>query len=321
MRGMRLSAAELLHRTGTNLMRAGPARRLALRVAQARRRAMVFVYHRVTPEGKQRHEVVANVSLPAFRAQLDILATIGDIVPLSALLTEPRSRGRVRFAITFDDDEPCHVQHAIPMLRSLGVPATFFLSGRSLHGLDAYWWMLLERLIEAEGVERAGAVLGFMSQTAEDLAAVCESVGLPIADRLAALVRAGDRAVLAPGDFPVFLQSGMEVGFHTLHHPVLTTLPDADLTGALQVGRSELAGAVGGTVDLLAYPHGRTNGRVARSAKDAGYRAAFRTGRRPVAPHDDPFVLWRWDIGSVPIDRLAACIALGLNYPTGAPPE
>jgi peptidoglycan/xylan/chitin deacetylase (PgdA/CDA1 family) len=317
---MGLSAAELLHLTGTNLMRAGPARRMALRLAQARRRGMVFVYHRVTPEGKQPHEVVANVSLPAFRAQMETLGTIGDIVPLSVLLTKSPSRNRVRFAITFDDDEPCHVQHAIPMLRSLGVPATFFLSGRSLNGLGAYWWMLLERLIEAEGVMGAAAKLGLRADTPEDLAALCENAGAPVTDRLAALVKEKG-AMLSPEDFPVFLQSGMEVGFHTLHHPVLTTLPDAELTRAVQVGRSELAAAVGGAVDLLAYPHGRTNGRVARSAKDAGYRAAFRTGRRPVAPHDDPFVLWRWDIGSVPIDRLAACVALGLNYPTGARPE
>lgn len=313
--------AALVHEAGMSLLRAAPARRLALRVARARGRGMVFVYHRVTPQGKQPHEAVANVALPAFRAQLETLATIGDIVPLSALLNEPPSRNRVRFAITFDDDEPCHVQHAIPILRSLGVPATFFLSGRSLHGLGAYWWMLLERLIETEGVARAGAVLGFQSQTAEDLAAVCENVGPPVTDRLAALVRTEEGAVLSPEDFPVFLQSGMEVGFHTLYHLVLTTLPDAELTRAVQVGRSELAAAVGGTVDLLAYPHGRTNGRVARSAESAGYRAAFRTGRRPIAPHDDPFVLWRWDIGSVPVDRLAACVALGLNYPTGVRPE
>lgn len=314
-------AAELVHRVGTGVLQVGPARRLALWAARVRRHAMVFVYHRVTPEGKRPHEVVPNISLSVFRAQIEALATIGDIVPLSAVLTEPPPQGRVRFAITFDDDEPSHARHAVPALRSLGVPATFFLSGRSLHGLGPYWWMLLEQLIEAQGVTGAGAALGFGAQTPDSLALACENAGSVVTDRLAALVGGCRDAVLPAEDYPVFHQAGMGVGFHTLHHPVLTTMAEAELGSAIEEGRAELAEAAGGPVDLFAYPHGRADGRVARSVRGAGYRAAFRTGRRPVAPHSDRYLLGRWDIGSVPLDRLPAYVALRLNYPTGGPRE
>lgn len=316
-----MSAAELLHRAGTNLLLARPARRLAFWTARARRRAMVLVYHRVTPEGKQPHEVVPNVTVAVFRAQVEVLATIGEVVPLAVLLAEPPAGSRLRFAITFDDDEPSHLLHAIPALRSLGIPATFFLSGRSLHGLGSYWWMLLERLIEVEGLARAGAALGFSAQTPEGLAAACEQAGPGISARLAALVREGPSRILGPEDYGVFPRSGMEVGFHTLHHPILTTLGETELDRAVQAGRAELAGAVGGSLDMFAYPHGRANPRVTAAVRSAGYRAGFRSGRRPVDPQTDRYLLGRWDIGSVALDRLPAYLALRLNYPTGGRPE
>ena len=84
----------------------------------------------------------------------------------------------------------------------------------------------------------------------------------------------------------------MEVGFHTLHHPVLTTLPDAELTRAVASGAAAELATRWGTVDLLEYPHGRTTVEW-RDRLRARIRTAFRTGRRPVAPNDEPYVLWR----------------------------
>ena len=55
--------------------------------------------------------------------------------------------------------EPRRQRHC-PMLRELGVPAAFFLSGRALHGLGAYWFQHLEALLVAHGEPRAAALLG-----------------------------------------------------------------------------------------------------------------------------------------------------------------
>ena len=66
---------------------------------------------------------------------------------------------RPAVAVTFDDDLPSHAEHALPVLRELGVPATFFLSGRALHGLGAYWFQHLEALLIAYGERRTAALL------------------------------------------------------------------------------------------------------------------------------------------------------------------
>ena len=104
----------------------------------------------------------------------------------------------------------------------------------------------------------------------------------------------------------------MTIGFHTLHHPLLSMLEGTELEIAMSAGRQELAAAAGTAVDLLAYPYGCATSRVAESAQQAGYTAAFVTGGRPVAWWSDRFLLARWEPGSLSADALSAEVALRL---------
>src|SRR5690606_811503 len=69
--------------------------------------------------------------------------------------------------------------------------------------------------------------------------------------------------------------AGMEIGFHTLHHPVLPDLDGADLVTAVREGRPELEATIGRHLRFFSYPHGRTDERVARAVAEVGYSAAF----------------------------------------------
>ena len=109
-----------------------PVGEVVRRIGALRGRSLVLVYHRVDQDGRPPGQIVPSVSANVFGRQLDALGEVGEIVPLRALLQEARRNARPRFAVTFDDDFVTHVDHALPILRDRGAPATFFLSGRSL---------------------------------------------------------------------------------------------------------------------------------------------------------------------------------------------
>ncbi len=321
MASPRLLAAALTT-AGEWALRDPALRRAAFAVAAARGRALVLLYHRVTPVGPTPADVVPTVSTALFRAHLEALAAVGDVVPLAALDAAPRGRRRVRFAVTFDDDEPAHARHALPVLRALGVPATFFLQGRALHGLGPPWWVLLEGAIAHVGIAGAAAALGLAARTPAALAAACE--GTPRADAVARTFAGvgapADAALLPAAGVRALAAAGMEVGFHTVAHPVLPDLPDPDVCRALVDGRDALAAVARADVDRFAYPHGRVDRRVAHLARSAGFRAAYRTGARPVGPGADAWAMGRWEPGPLAPDALLARAAWRLTLPAGGPP-
>ncbi len=283
------------------------ARRLPGRVAgglaAARGRALVLVCHRVRPEPARAHEVVPCVPVARFRAQVETLLRLGDVVPVEQLPEPARAgrAGRPRFALTFDDDYASHVRHVLPVVRELGVPATFFLSGRSLHGLGPYWWEVLESRILADGAARVARDLDVAGADPGAIALACE--GDP--DRRGRLEADAAHATdqLTPAGIAELAEAGMAVGFHTVAHPVLPLLGPADRRRALTEGRDALQDLTGQPLAVLAYPHGRADAGTAADARAAGYRAAWTGAGWAVSARSDRWRLGRWEAG--PLDPVA----------------
>ena len=91
-------------------------------------------------------------------------------------------------------------------------------------------------------------------------------------------------------------REGVSFQSHTCNHASLATLEDRHLAAELVDSRVVLQRLLGRPVDLLAYPFGHVDERVAAAAKGAGYRAAFSTqpgfNRRDV----NPFRIRRIDV-------------------------
>jgi peptidoglycan/xylan/chitin deacetylase (PgdA/CDA1 family) len=86
---------------------------------------------------------------------------------------------------------------------------------------------------------------------------------------------------------------GFEIGFHTLRHDALPALADDALDAALRDGRDELATAAGTALDVISYPYGKADQRVAAAARAAGFRRGFITGRCAVTGETDPLLIPR----------------------------
>ncbi|MGH9161333.1 MAG: polysaccharide deacetylase family protein [Vicinamibacteraceae bacterium] len=300
----------LAKQLGTVVLRRRAARQAALRLARTCDRSLVLVYHRVALEAPGPHEVVPSLPAALFAAQLDMLQRMGRVVPLERLLEPRASQHGPRFAITFDDDHVSHRVHALPLLQARGMHATFFLSGRCLHGLGPYWWNILEHSIQVKGFEPTRRLLALDGSTPVELAAALENSRLT--ERLSQLLPCSDDPPMPTSDINALVGAGMTVGFHTLRHPIMTDLPRAALDAALLEGRSTLAAAAGTPVDLFAYPHGRANASVAGAVERTGFRAAFASGGRPISRDSDRFLLGRWDPGFLTGDDFAAAVALRL---------
>ena len=309
----------LARRAATTLLRSSTINRVARALARVRGHRLVLVYHRVGPAAPTGCEIVPSVPADVFRTQLQALAEVYDLVTLDEIVRGDRPReaahrkGRAGVAVTFDDDLPSHAEHALPVLRELGVPATFFLSGRVLHGLGPYWFQQLEALLVAYGERRAAALLHLPERRARELVLSCErdaDLRRRVSDVAAGLAIPG---ILKRDAIAALSAGGMTIGFHTVEHDLLPELTGAALDNAVSRGREDLAAAAGAAVHYFAYPHGKADTRSAAAVRRAGFNAAFTGFPQPVRDGDDRHRLGRWEPGPLSVDDLLVNIAVRLH--------
>ena len=305
------------------LLRSSAINRAARALAYFRGHRLVLVYHRLGAPVAAGCEIVPSVPVDLFRAQLQALSEVVDLLTMDDLLARDRRRaiGRQRpaVAVTFDDDLPSHVEHALPVLRELGVPATFFLSGRALHGLGAYWFQHLEALLVNYGPRQTAALLRVPELEPEQLVLACE--GQIDLRRRVVEVGSGmtEPHIVERSGIAAVAAAGMTIGFHTVGHDVLPLLDDAALESAVTDGREALATAAGVPVRHFAYPHGKVDARAAAAVRRAGFVAAFTGAARPVRSTDDVYRIGRWEPGPLEADGLLVKLAMRLH--TSAPPH
>ena len=285
------------------------------RLAAARGRALALVYHRVRPQPIRDYEVVPCVPVEQFRRHVEALLAMGDIVPVDELITSGKSP-RPRFALTFDDDYATHVRHVLPVLRGFSVPATFFLSGRALHGLGPYWWEVLEARMRRDGPERVARALDVPRAEPQAIAEACEDD--PARQHLLEADGADTGDQLRPSEIAALAAAGMTIGFHTVRHPVLPRLASPDRHRALTEGRERLQDLTGQRMTVFAYPHGRADAPTAADTRAVGFESAWTGAGRAVDRRSDRWRLGRWEAGAIDADVLRARALARLLRPVPA---
>jgi len=278
----------------------------------SRKAGLALVYHRVgDPEGDPRSELVPALGAAAFERQLRHLRSRYRTVTASDLLDAVANRRRgQRFpvAITFDDDLASHRTVAGPVLRRLGLTATFFLSGASLERPSRFWWERLQDAVD-RGLDVEQAVLEGVSvaeptgpgrERIHGVAATIQELPSEqhreVSRRLEALVGPDpDDSGMRAEDVAWLVEAGFEVGFHTLTHPYLPRLDDRELKAALTAGRTELAEVTGRPLRSIAYPHGGTDARVEADARACGFQTGYTLVPGTVTESTDPLSIGRSD--------------------------
>jgi len=87
----------------------------------------------------------------------------------------------------------------------------------------------------------------------------------------------------------IIRQMGMEIGSHTLTHPILTKLDQSELLRELHESKTILEDMLRESIVSLCYPKGKFNRRVCLATAEAGYQLARTTVAFRPEIHFDPF--------------------------------
>jgi peptidoglycan/xylan/chitin deacetylase (PgdA/CDA1 family) len=269
------------------------------------------MYHRVTPVARDPFGL--SVTPETFASHLERLQKLGEIVPLDAM----RVAGSPwRFAITFDDGYRDNATHAGPVLRRCGATGTVFVTSGHLGG-SGFWWDRLDRMITSATAERltmrrperpleadlrseAGrdrAVLAVQRRVRrlppEDIDAVLDE----LEDALSPRCREVVHPPMTTGELRELAQDGhVEIGAHTVSHPVLAALPRSRQREEILRSKSDLEAILGRPVRHFAYPFGDSGTfdlGTARMVRAAGFRSACSTREAPVTRYSGRFALPR----------------------------
>jgi peptidoglycan/xylan/chitin deacetylase (PgdA/CDA1 family) len=89
---------------------------------------------------------------------------------------------------------------------------------------------------------------------------------------------------------------GVEIGAHSVSHPRLDELGQAQLVEEVTASGRRLEEVTGREVDSFAYPHGSYDERVRAAVVAAGYRSAAAVKNALSHDRDDPFAIARWTV-------------------------
>ena len=257
----------------------------------------ILVYHRVL----ERRDPLrpGEPTRDAFESRMHWLKSNFDLVTLAEGIAGLRGRSLPAraLAVTFDDGYRDNHDVALPVLARLGVPATFFVATGYLDGGRMFNDTVIEaiRIIDAPEIdlEREGLGVHPLGGNAERSMAAQRILGGikylstakrdAIAARIASLARGPlpDDLMMSSGQVAGLRAAGMDVGAHTVAHPILARLEPARARREIEDGRVRLEAITGARVSLFAYPNGRphtdyTTAHVAM-VRDAGFTGAVST--------------------------------------------
>ena len=258
------------------------------RLARSVRRAgLILCYHDVCAGGERSTGLHMQVNM--FEAQMRWLASEYEVIPLRELARRVRQGRDLRrlAALTFDDGYAGVFEFALPVLRTLGLPATVFVIAAGPGRSSPFWWDRLiapptgtlrkHLLSDLRGDERAIAEAGYLRPRnhANDWCGIAEWSVIAAAAR-----------------------DGVDVGVHSSTHRSLPSLSDRDLHFEIQTSRDVIANRTGIRPEIFAYPYGHWDERVCSAVREAGYAAAVTLDPGLNRADADPWSLRRINVPS-----------------------
>lgn len=285
-------------------------------------RLSVLIYHRVL---QQRDPLRPNEpTADEFRWQMELVSALFNVLPLNEAV-ERLIEGRLPprpAAVTFDDGYADNLRVAYPILEELRVPATVFVATGFLDGGRMFNDTVVEavRAMPDETIDLSSLNLG-LDQKVFDLTKNHERLSLVSTllprvkymspdERSAILVWLESFAVtplptdlmMAASDVRYMHASGVEIGAHTRHHPILSRIDRESAFKEITQSKRDLETLIGAPIRLFAYPNGKRGEDYTQihvdQVREAGFEAAVTTHPGAAQAGTDRFQIPRftpWD--------------------------
>ncbi len=278
----------------------------------------ILIYHRVLSQPDELMGGAPDVA--AFDWQMALAARHFNVLPLAEAVTRLRE-GRLpprALCITFDDGYADNHHHALPILRRHGLTATFFIATGFLDGGCMWNDRIIESVRALAGTRLDLETLGLGEHPVATLAqrrkAIAAIIGQtkyrPLAEReetarrIQAITGSAvpDDLMMQGAQVKALSDAGMEIGGHTVNHPILANCSEAQAREEIAGGKQYLEDLLGKPVRLFAYPNGKPGQdylpRHGELLKSLGFEAAVSTVWGVSTRDTDPFQLYRftpWD--------------------------
>jgi peptidoglycan/xylan/chitin deacetylase (PgdA/CDA1 family) len=226
---------------------------------------------------------VADASPAQFRRQMETLARYGTPIGIDDLIAAvggaPLPKNPVM--VTFDDGyRSCH-DVALPILRAVGMRATFFIATSFVNERRLYWWERIALLLgQARRMKHPTAVITYPHRLVLDLEnpqasdqltdlvkdtydldldRFLDELGVALGVEWSPQIEANyaDGLIMTWDQIRALARAGMDVESHGRYHRVLQTLDATALENDLAGSRRDLEAQLGRPVRALAYPVGR----------------------------------------------------------------
>lgn len=225
-------------------------------------------------------------------------------------------------AITFDDGYADNRHVAMPILQSLGLPATVFITTGFLNGGCMWNDIIVESCrrtrrhrIELRDLLPQAAFnsieLATLSQRRRGLEMLIAAVKyFEPTRRLATVEQIAERLdvavpkdlMMSSDDVVALRRGGLQVGAHTVSHPILAKLSPAEMRHEMKGSKDFLEQLLREPVTMFAYPNGKPgedyNSHSVALARELGFESAVTTARGAASSSTDLFQIPRftpWD--------------------------
>lgn len=279
----------------------------------------ILMYHRVLPEPDPLQP--SEPCVTQFRWQMELLKEHFNVLPVSEaidLLSKdtlpPRSA-----CVTFDDGYADNLSIALPVMAELKIRPTVFVASGYLDGGIMFNDVLLETVrqcregelsLQAVGLNISYRLSGIDSRLAAYRDVVKLFKYLPERERrYKSLALADEYQVALPenlmltsNQLRILADSQVDIGAHTVNHPILKLLNNDEARAEILQSRRSLEDILGKSVSLFAYPNGVPGQDYAthhpQMVRDLGFAAAVSTKKGVSTASTDRFQLRRftpWD--------------------------
>jgi peptidoglycan/xylan/chitin deacetylase (PgdA/CDA1 family) len=260
------------------------------------KKLFILIYHRVLDEPDFMRP--GEVDKAAFTWQMELLSKYFNVLPLHDALQKMQTGTLPSRAvcITFDDGYADNYTNALPILKRFSLTATFFIANGFLNGGRMWNDTVIEAVrnynlpeLDLSAIDLGVYDVSNQTQKNETAAQILQKIKhLPLERRSQHITYIAaqshnlpDNLMMTTAQLVQLHQNGVEIGGHTINHPILAKLDNQTAEQEIAENKTFLEKLLNTRLRFFAYPNGKPDEdylpQQIQIVKNAGYQAAVST--------------------------------------------